>query len=298
MKSIMKKTFVIIALSLFIFIGFLIFFKKNKSDDKTLILTTSRPLYIALNEICKDTSGVLIKEITNGYMNSHSCLHDFSLTTQQIEDIEKCYLLAYNGVSFEPFINKINSNNLCDSSKNIEILENNGEKNPFIWMSVTNYIKQIKNIMNEINSPERKSTKMLDFNELNKINKNYENYTEKLKSKREEWKSKFEEYKGMKIATLTNEFDYLLKDLGLIPVHLIERHIHGDLSAKSIMDAEEILKNENLKFYLVSNEKYLNIFKNYKGVLLDLIKSQDKISYIDEMENNVNILLNNIKEFK
>lgn len=299
MKTITKKISIIIGLSLSLFTGFLIFFKRNKPDDKILILTTSRPLYIAMNEICKDTSEIYTKEITNGYMDSHSCLHDFSLTPQQLEDIEKCYLLAYNGAYFEPFINKLNkNNNLCDSSKNIEILDHNGEKNPFIWMSVTNYIKQVQNVMDEINSPDRKLSKTLKIGEFNEINRNYANYIEKLESKEGEWKSKFTKYKGMKIATLTDEFDYLLKDLELVPIHLIEEHVHGDLSAKSIKNAEKILKEGNFKFYLASNEKYFRTFKHSKGVLLDLIKSQDKTSYIDEMENNINILLSNIKEAK
>ena len=298
MQSITKKLSIILGLSLSFFMGFLIFFKKSKSDNKILMLTTSQPLYIAINEICKDISEISVKEITNGYMNSHSCLHDFSLTTQQLKDIEKCYLLVYNGASFEPFINKLNNNNLCDSSKNIEILDYNGQKNPFMWMSITNYIKQVENIMDDINLPNRKLDKILNTDEFNKMNENYSNYIEKLESKRKEWKSKFNDYKGMKIATLTNEFDYLLKDLELTPVHLIKEHIHGDLSAKNIMNAEKILKDENFKFYLAPNSKYFNIFKNYKGVILDLIKSQDKTSYIDEMENNINILLNNIKEIK
>ena len=261
MKSITKKISIILGVSLFVFIGLLIFLRRNKPDDKILILTTSRPLYIAINEICKDTSQISTKEITNGYMDSHSCLHDFSLTTQQLEDIEKCYLLVYNGVYFEPFINKLHNNsNLCDSSKNIEILGHDGEKNPFIWMSVTNYIKQIQNVMDEINSPERKLVKILNIGEFNEMNRNYANYIEKLESKKEEWKLRFKEFKGMKIATLTDEFDYLLKDLELIPVHLIEGHIHEDLSAKNIKNAEKILKEENFKFYLASNKKYFNIF--------------------------------------
>lgn len=300
MKIIIKKIFFPLMILFLIGIAFFVFnINKNKkqSNDDVLILTTVRPITIAMNEICKDIPNISIKEITNGYLGSHSCFHDFSLTTQQVKDIEKSSMIVINGVSMEPFLKNIKHKNLIDSSENVEIIENKKEKNPWIWMSIQNYIKQISNIFSKF--VVLNEYKNLSSENKSKIPENYTNYVENLKEIYYKWKSKFQKFKGTKILTMSNEFDYLLKDLELEPIHLIEEHSHGGLSPKNISDSIKIIEDRGYKFYLSSSDKYCKIFEqtNSKCVMLDLIKSQDKISYIEEIEKNLSLLFDNLNEF-
>ena len=300
MKIIIKRLFIPLTILSLIGIAFYTFnIKKNKekTNDNVLILTTVRPLTIALNEICKDVSNISIKEITNGYLGSHSCFHDFSLTTKQVNDIEKSSLVVINGVSFEPFLKNIKNKNLIDSSENIEIIENKKEKNPWIWMSIQNYIKQISNIFSKFVILKEYSN--LNPENRNKISENFTKYKENLEKIYHEWKTKFEKFKGYKVLTISNEFDYLLKEFDLEPIHLIEEHSHGGLSPKNISDSIKTIEDGQYKFYLSSSDKYCKIFEQTgaKCVKLDLIKSQDKTSYIEESEKNLNLLLENLNEF-
>ena len=269
----------------------------NQSGD-TLILTTIRPLTMAVNEICRDVSKISVREITNGYMDSHSCFHDFSLTTKQVSDIEKSFLIVINGASLEPFMKNIKDRNIVNSSESIEIIEHKNEKNPWIWMSLSNYLEQIKNIYFGIFNTKKQDNNKLVQEDYEKISQNYDRYKKSIEDKQLEWKSKFEKFKGTKVLTISNEFDYLLKDFGLEPIHLIDEHVHGSLSPRNVSNAIKIIEDGKYKFYLSSNDKYCKIFDQTKAksVKLDLIKSQDKLSYIEEMDKNLNLLFLNLKE--
>lgn len=297
----MKTTTRILLFSLLIFsllITCFVIFNSQKSDNNIIILTTIKPITIATNEICKGIPNVSVKEITNGYMDSNSCFHDFSLTTKQVKDIEKSLLTIINGVSFEPFMKNIKNKNIIDSSQNVNIIESNKEKNPWIWMSIKNYIEQVRNIFMGLIGLYEQGDDSFSTKDSDKMFSNYTRYKQDLENIYWSWKPKFEEFRGRKVLTVSDEFDYLLKELELNPVHLIEGHHHGGMSTKSVSNAIKIIKDGNYKFYLSSSDKYCKLFgqTNAKCVRLDLIKSNDKISYIEEMTKNLNLLFDNLKE--
>ena len=186
-KSNLLKVFLF---SLFIvssFVLVVLFNRKNKTENKKLLLTTISPLTLAAKELVKDVSDIEVREFTNGYMENHACFHEFSLTTQQSNDISCAKALIFNGASLENFVDKVSKNNkdlkIIDSSKSIGVIESGDRKNPYIWMSIPNYITQIRNIFFSIVEifPEYRD----------KIENNYNNYIKELENLDNRWKSKF-----------------------------------------------------------------------------------------------------------
>ena len=150
-------------------------------------------------------------------------------------------------------------------------------------MSFTGYIKQIKNIS------EFLKTIFSDKSEI--INKNTENYIFKIENKLNKYKNDFEKFKGKTVATFSDEFDYILLELGLIPIHLFDIHVHEEtISAKNISDAIEKIKKNKFDFYLVSNQnkKHLDVINasGARDIKLSLITNSDDI-YIDKMSENI-----------
>ena len=276
----------LIVLIIFSFGIILYTINKNKSNN-ILILSTIRPITLALDNILDGIPNVEIKEISNSYMTNHICFHDFSLTPGQALDIERAKAIVINNISFETFINNLIKDkkniNLFDSSKNINILKNNEHDNLYIWMSFTNYIKQIENISEFL--------KNIFNNKIEVINKNTENYILKLKNNLNKNKNNFKKFKGKKVAMFSDEFDYMLLELDLIPVHLFDDHIHEEaISAKNISDATEKIKKNKFDFYLVSNQnkKHLDVINasGTRDIKLSLITNSDDI-YIDKMSENI-----------
>ena len=278
----------------------IIFYKINKNNinnkNNILILTTIRPITLALNKILDNIPDIEIKEISDNYMSNHMCFHDFSLTTSQVSDIENSKAIIINNILFESFINNLIKDkkniNLFDSSKNIEFIKyNNNYSNPYIWMSFDNYIKQIKNISEFLINIFNNN------NNINIINKNTEKYILELKNNLENYKNNFQKFNNKKVAVFSDEFDYMLAELELIPVHLFNNnnnniHMHDEMiSAKNISEAIEKIKKNNFDFYLVSNQnkKYLDIINNssnIKELKLSLITDSNDI-YIDKMQENM-----------
>jgi len=275
-------------LLIFFSFGIIIYKINTNKSNKILILSTIRPITLALNKILDGISDVEIKEISNNYMQNHVCFHDFSLTASQVSDIERARAIIINNISFESFINNLIKNkkniNLFDSSKDINILKNNERDNLYIWMSFANYIKQIENISEFL--------KNIFSNKIKIINKNTKNYISELNNNLNKNKNDFEKFKGKKVAVFSDEFDYMLLELNLIPVHLFDSHIHEEsISAKNISEAVDKIKKNNFNFYLVSNQnkKYLdmiNNFSNAKELKLDLITYSNDL-YINKMNENM-----------
>ena len=295
-KSNLLKIFLFSLFVVSSFVLVIFFNRKNKSENKKLLLTTISPLTLATKELVKDVPEIEVREFTNGYMENHECFHEFSLTTQQSNDISCAKALIFNGVSLENFVDKVSKNNkdlkIIDSSKSIGVIESDGRKNPYIWMSIPNYVAQIKNMFFGIAEifPEYRD----------KIENNYDNYIKELENLDNKWRSKFSEFKNKKVFTLFNEFDYFLNGLDLCPVHLLDGHFHGELDTKSFYSAINNMKKENCHFYLVArdNVKYLETIKNEteaEYIKINLLDFSD--SYIEKMEQNFEILYKEMKKY-
>lgn len=271
--------------------GIIIFKIQTNKTDNAVIISTIRPVTLCLESLINDVSGVEIREISNKHMNDHVCFHGFSLTTQQTSDIESSKAVVINGASLEPFINNLvkekQSVKLFDSSKNIDTISNNNQTNPYIWLSFTNYIKQVENITGFLIG--------IFSDKKNIINKNSRNYIKKIQEKSDYYKNIFKKFNGKKVATFYNEFDYMLSEIGLEPIHLVEHHVHENtLSAKDISFAIEKIKKNELDFYLVSNQSlnYINIINKSSGIRhlkLSLLTDSEN-GYIDGISQNMNKL--------
>jgi zinc transport system substrate-binding protein len=73
--------------------------------------------------------------------------HDFEPTIQQIQNAESADIVFFNGLGFESsWINKINNDNLVDTSLGANITETGNTINPHIWLDPILVKNQVKNI--------------------------------------------------------------------------------------------------------------------------------------------------------
>ena len=164
--------YVIIAIVVIILIVLLVLLNINRqkeeeqvSNSKT-ILTSFYPIYIIAENI---TEGAQNIELVNMADVNVGCLHDYTLTTEDMKKIENADIFIMNGLGMENFIEKAletnNNMNIIDSSSEIEnVIQDDEETNAHIWTNLENYIIQVKNISNGLINQDSENAEIYQAN--------------------------------------------------------------------------------------------------------------------------------------
>jgi len=281
-----KKILIIFSLVTLISTIFILGISKKKRN-RINILTSFYPVYIATINITDKIDDIEVSNLSCSY--GQQCLHDFSLKTSDIKQIEDSDAFIINGSGMEPFVDKLlNKSKVIDSSKGIKILtDEHGEQNPYVWLSVDNHIKQVKNISSELCEIFPRYCK--------EINKNSENYVQKLKKLMLE--SEKLQFSGKVLLALNNKLEYLTNSVGLKTIILLPKHNHDDsLSLRNISEAVGKIKKYNIKFVISTDDSHQ---KNQELIFNETNISDIKLSLITEGDGSADSYLNNmIKNFE
>ena len=115
----------------------------GQEDDTLYIVATTYPVYLFTTAITEGVEGV---EVTRLITESISCLHDYTLTVNDMKAIEKADVLIMNGAGLEDFLSDALAQTgafVIDCSENIDLLAAQGheghdhdtEYDPHIWMT-------------------------------------------------------------------------------------------------------------------------------------------------------------------
>lgn len=265
----------------------------DKVDDQTTkIVSSFYPMYIIAENI---TDGAQNIELVNMADVNVGCLHDYTLTTEDMKKIENADIFIVNGLGMENFIDKAMSSNenmkVIDSSKNItNIISEDDETNAHIWTSIDNYIIQVKNISEELINLDKENAELYKSNTdeyLNKLEELKKTYLENLK-----------DLDGDKVISLNESFEYLGKELNLDMTTIKTDHEESTLSAEMLKNIIDKVNNEKIKIIIIdkddndenakaiAEETGAKIYKLNSGLKGDL----DKDAYIKQVEENMQIL--------
>ena len=223
------------------------------------------------------------------------CLHDYTLTTEDMKKVENADIFISNGLGMENFIDKVIESNsdmaVIDSSTNItNIISDEDETNAHVWTSIENYIIQVENITEGLkaNNPEN-----ADIYE-----KNANEYINKLNDLKNEYLEKLQELKGKKAVVLNEAFEYMGQELGLDMIVIKTDHEESTISAEMLKNTIDTMKEEQIDMIIIdkndnksnaetiSNETGAKIYELNSG----LTGSLDKNAYIDGIRGNMEIL--------
>lgn len=265
--------------------------KENVNDEKTKIVTSFYPMYIIAENLLEGTKNI---ELVNMADVNVGCLHDYTLTTEDMKKVENADFFIINGLGMEKFLDKvINTNSnmyIIDSSQNIQNLikdEDENETNPHIWTSIDNYISQVKNISKELQNKDTLNAQIYKENE--------EKYVDKLENLKEEYLKTLKNLEGQKAIILNEAFEYLAQEIKLDYTTVKADHEESTLSAEVLKNIIDKVKKENIKIIIIdkndntsnaetiANETGAEIYKLNSG----LTGSLDKDAYIKAMEENV-----------
>lgn len=265
---------------------------KNSQNDKYEILASFYPMYIATLNIADGIDGVTVENLTQP---TTGCLHDYQLSPNEMIRIEKADVFVINGAGMENFIDKAVSSypnlKVVDSSKNIEFLkDDNGEVNPHLWVSITNYIKQVQNIADGLSLNDPKNA--------DKYQANAKVYIAKLEVEKQKMHNGLKDITQKNIVTFHEAFPYFANEFGLNIVATVEREPGTEPSPDEIVDTINLVKKSNTKALFAEPQYSKNAAETIaketgaKVYMLDPLVTgdYDKDEYIKTMDKNLQVL--------
>ena len=114
---------------------------ENSGDSgDALLLATTQPMYELTQEIIAGATGITVQALIQDQV---SCLHDYTITTDQMKKIERADLVILSGAGLEDFMSSSlsgkNAADVIDSAEGIELLGDD----PHIWLDPRRYVQQL-----------------------------------------------------------------------------------------------------------------------------------------------------------
>ena len=266
--------------------------RTNKDDEAVKIVTSFYPMYIIAENI---TDGAENIELVNMADVNVGCLHDYTLTTEDMKKVENADIFIMNGLGMESFIEKILTSNqdmnIIDSSTEAQnvILSEDGV-NAHIWTSIDNYILQVKYISKELINKNQENAEVYQ--------KNTDEYVQKLEELKNEFETKLQNLDGKKAICLNEVFEYMGQELGMEMTTIATDHEESTMSADMLSSIIDKVKQENVQIIIVDkndNKANAETIANETGAkILELNSGMtgelDKDAYINQMRENLNVL--------
>ena len=223
------------------------------------------------------------------------CLHDYTISTTDMKKIEKADIYIQNGLGLEGFMDKIISAypdlKVIDSSADISNkIQDENETNPHIWTSIENYIKQVETICQKLCEYDNKNAEAYKAN--------CESYLQKINQEKQKYETELQKLNGEKVICLNEGLEYLLKELKMQVTQVETNHEESTMSAETLKNLIEKMKNENIKIIVVdkddniknaetlANETGAKIYKLDSGLTGEINNN----AYIDKVEANFLVL--------
>ena len=290
--------YVVIAIVIIGIIGAFFIISKNNSnnvdDGKFKIVTSFYPIYIMAANITEGANNI---ELANMADVNTGCIHNYTISTEDMKKIEKADVFIENGLGLENFMEKVSSVNknikIINSSEDItNVIQNNDEVNPHIWTSISNYIMQVRNIEKSLEEANPENAEI--------YRNNTDEYVNKLNELKLKYASELQMLSGKTAICLNESFEYLGKDIGLILNVVHTDHEESVLSAETIKKLIDETRQSDTKIIIVdvndnltnaqtiANETGAQIYKLDSAITGSL----NKEAYIDVMAGNIEILKN------
>lgn len=261
--------------------------------ETVTIAASFYPVYIMLMNITMDMPGIRIVDMTQP---TTGCLHDYTVTPDDMKNLEEAKALVINGADMESFMGKVLQQfpglQIIDSSLNIPLL-NGGEEaeaNPHLWVSISNAILQVKNIGAQL-------SEMFPENAAG-FTANTDAYAAKLEALKDRMHQELDGLPSRNIVTFHEAFPYFAKEFNLNIVGVIEREPGSEPSAKDLSDTIDTIQELKVKAlfaepqYPATAAETISKETGSKVYILDpaVTGPMEPDAYLDIMESNLNVL--------
>jgi len=292
-----KKNILILCLCILVVIGIIVLGitsgNNNEKINKTKIVTTFYPMYVASLNLVQGIDEIELQNLTS---NSTGCVHDYTLTPQEMMNLSDAKAIIINGSGMEGFLNDVISNyselTVIDTSAGVKTIEEEKHGvNPHTFVSIDNYIIQVQNMYNGLVNiiPEYSQ----------KLTENKNKYISELNELKEYGINKLQSFREAKIVAVHDSFEYFAEDFGLNVIAVIEE----EGAAATATDIAKLIKdinNMNVKVIVTEKNSATNtadtISRETTAKLVEfnpaLTGENEKAAYINAYRENIDKICN------
>lgn len=216
--------------------------------DGMTIVTTTYPVFLFTSAVAGGVEGAQVERLNTG---EASCLHDYTLSVDDMKKLEAADVIVMNGAGLEDFMKDAlatSTASVIDCSQGVELLEGishdhevGEEKDPHIWMDPANAVAMVKNI--------QAGLAKADPDHAQVYLSNAESAIEELKA----WDSAAKELLAASDApqiagliTFHDGFQYFTRAYGLPLLAAIEEEAGSEASAQEIQEITALVEEKRL----------------------------------------------------
>jgi len=284
-------------MGLFLALALTLFGCAKKEDSARLTVVTSfYPIYIMVANIVKDVPGVKLVNMAPPFSG---CLHDYQMTPQDMKTLSRADILVINGAGMESFLDDVIRQNtkmsVIDASENVELIEEGGNTNPHIFVSISGAIRQVRNI--------EAGLEKADPEYIGSYRENVQRYLVKLEALKEKMHLAFKNVKNRNIITFHEAFPYFAREFDLNILAVIEREPGSEPSAGELARTIELVRKNKVKAlfaepqYPARSAQTIAQETEAKVYILDpaVTGPMEPEAYIKAMEKNLAVLKEALK---
>lgn len=287
----MKKFFAAVFAALFYLLAASGCAPRQAEEPRFRVVTSFYPMYIMALNITDGIEGV---QVDNMAGQQAGCLHDYQLQSKDMKNLEKADVFVINGAGMESFLEKVTDQlpdlAVVNAGEGIPLLEEDGEENPHLWVSITNCIQQVKNISEGL--------AQADDQNAERYRENAQDYVAKLTLLRAKMHSELDDLTNRDIITFHEAFPYFAQEFDLDIVRVVNREPDSQPNAKELAETIRMIKESGVKAvfaepqYPQSAADIVAAESGAKVYVLDpaVTGEDNRDAYLDAMEQNLEVL--------
>lgn len=221
--------------------------------DTTIIAATTYPVYLLAQEVTRGAEGVEVRLVVDQEL---SCVHNYTLTMQDMQVVEDADLILISGAGLEDFLSDVLAGKTTvDCSEGVPLLEgacSHGEHeheessshhhhhdvDPHIWMSPENAAIMTENIGAALAESDPEQGQL--------YTENASSAAAQLRAFGSEMRQRLEILPCREIITFHDGFGYFAQSMGLTVLMAVEEEEGGEAPARTLATVIELVKEHRL----------------------------------------------------
>ena len=278
----------------------------SSQEEGLTVLATTYPVYLFARTVAQGVEGVTVERLNTG---SVSCLHDYTLSVDDMKKIEGADVIAMNGAGLEDFMDDAlaaSSAAVIDCSQGVALLENadhiheegdgghdHGHWDPHYWMDPGNAAVMVRNL--------QEGFALADPDHGDAYARNGEEAAGQLPSFAGDCTQALEGAEGAALTTFHDGFRYFAQALGLPLLASIEEEEGSEASAMEINEITQLVKEHQLPVIFTEvngSDATANAISRETGcqvaqltMLMDGPEEGDLSTYLEGVRSNVNTIV-------
>ena len=278
----------------------------SSQEEGLTVLATTYPVYLFARTVAQGVEGVTVERLNTG---SVSCLHDYTLSVDDMKKIEGADVIAMNGAGLEDFMDDAlaaSSAAVIDCSQGVALFENadhiheegdgghdHGHWDPHYWMDPGNAAVMVRNL--------QEGFALADPDHGDAYARNGEEAAGQLPSFAGDCTQALEGAEGAALITFHDGFHYFAQALGLPLLASIEEEEGSEASAMEINEITHLVKEHQLPVIFTEvngSDATANAISRETGcqvaqltMLMDGPEEGDLSTYLEGVRSNVNTIV-------